>query len=126
MRGLLMGTAVLLVAGAAACGPKPADGPAPVPVAVHVTNLNRSDVAVYLLRAGSRSRLGLVVSGRTTVFTVRHVRPDQMRDVQFDLQRIGAEEVYRTERVTPLPGQGIVLRIEDLLTTTVVSVREGP
>jgi hypothetical protein len=111
----------LFVAG---CGPRPGDPrPAP-PVEVHVTNNNRADVNLYVLRGGTRTRLGTVVSGNTRVLTIGHLSAVGVQQLGFEVQRIGAEGVFSLPRVSVVPGQSVHIRIEDLLTTSEIFVGE--
>jgi hypothetical protein len=114
---------VAVVAGMA-CGPKPGSAPPPPPVAVRVTNQNRADVVVSLVRSGSVVRLGTVVSGQTQVLTIRNVPLQRLQGIQFDIHRIGAEQDFRTRAVSLGPEQMVVLRIEDLLSSSQISVAE--
>jgi hypothetical protein len=123
LRALAVAGAMMAAAG---CGPKPGSGPRPQPVPVQVTNRNRSDVVLYLLRGGSSTRLGTVVSGQTRTLVIRSVPPTQLNDLQFDVKRIGAEGLFRTRAVSLGPEQMVVVRIEDLLTTSEVTVAENP
>lgn len=124
MRGMVRAMALLLAVAGAACGPKPGSAPRPDPVPVRVTNRNRADVVVSLVRQGTVSRLGTVVTGQTQVLTIRNVPLERLQGVQFDLHLIGTEGTVRTRPVSLGPGQMVVLRIEDLLSTTQISVAE--
>ena len=115
----LAGGVLALLAG---CGRT--HGPTPVvpPVDVHVTNQNRSDVNVYVLRGGTRSRLGTVVAGNTRVMSIRHLPAMAVQQFGFEIQRIGAEGVFSLPRVSVTPGQAIHIRIEDLVSTSEIYV----
>ncbi|HYH80094.1 MAG TPA: hypothetical protein VEX86_09855 [Longimicrobium sp.] len=127
MRGTLRALALAAVlAGAAGCGPKPGIAPRAQPVPVRVTNQNRADVVIYMVRSGTQARLGTVVSGETTTLTIRNVPLEQLQRVQFDVRRIGADGTFRTRQVSLGREQMVVLRIEDLLSTSQVSVAENP
>ena len=125
MRRLLWPALALLAAG---CGPKPGQGPAPAPpVEVRVTNHNRSDINLYVTRGGTRSRVGTVVAGNTRAFTLRHLPADPLFQLAFDVQRIGAEGVFQLPRVTISAGQAVRISVEDLITTSEISVSDdGP
>ena len=121
-RWLAGGLLALLAAG---CGPRPGRGPAPAPpVRVHVTNHNRADVNLYVLRGGSRLRLGTVVAGNTTVLVLRHLSRAPVQQLGFEVQRIGAEGVFALQRVTVAPGQAVHIRLEDMLTTSEIFVAD--
>ena len=117
----------LLALLAMGCGPRPGDPrPAP-PVEVRVTNNNRSDVNVYVLRGGTRTRLGTVVSGNTRVMAIRHLPGLGVQQLGFEVQRIGADGIFALPRVAVVPGQAVHIRVEDLITTSEISVSEdGP
>jgi hypothetical protein len=58
---------------AALAAPAPAPAPAPeprVPVALHVTNSNWSDVRIYVVRGAMWLRLGTVTTNSTVDFTI--------------------------------------------------------
>jgi len=116
-RWLAAGALALL----AACG---RHGPTPVapPVDVHVTNHNRSDVNVYVLRGGTRTRLGTVVAGDTRMIPIRHLPAMAVQQFGFEVQRIGAEGIFALPRVSVTPGQSIHIRVEDLITTSEIHV----
>jgi len=117
--------ALLLAIVASACGPKPGSSPRPDPVPVRVTNRNRADVVVSLVQAtGTVARLGTVVTGQTQVLTIRNVPLERLQGIQFELHLIGTEGTVRTRAVSLGPGQMVVLRIEDLLSTSQISVAE--
>ena len=113
-----------LVALLAACGPRPGDPRPTPPVEVHVTNNNRADVNLYVLRGGTRNRLGTVVSGNTRVLAIRHLPAMGVQQLGFEVQRIGAEGIFSLPRVSVVPGQSIHIRVEDLITTSEISVGE--
>lgn len=125
MRAPLLGMVVLLGSVALGCGPKPGSAPRPDPVPVRVTNRNRADVVVSLVQSpGTVMRLGTVVTGQTQVLTIRGVPVARLQGVQFELHLIGTEGTVRTRPVSPGPGQMVVLRIEDLLSTSQISIAE--
>ena len=122
MRGTLRPAALLLVF-AAACGPRPGSGPAAAPpVMVHVTNQNRSDVNLYVLRGGTRLRLGTVVAGDTRIIPLRHLPASPVHQLGFEVQRIGVEGVYPLPRVSVSPGQSVHIRVQEPISTSDVSV----
>jgi hypothetical protein len=128
MRGSIRALALAaVVAGSTAgCGSRPGPVPRSEPVPVRVTNQNRSDVVVYLVREGATTRLGTVTTGQTQVMTIRNVPLQRLQRVQFDVRRIGADGTFRTRPVSLGPEQMVVLRIEDLLSTSQISVAENP
>lgn len=122
----LLALSLLVSSASAACAPKPGTAPRAQPVPVRVTNQNRSDVVIYLVRAGSATRLGSVTTGETAVFTIRNVPLQRLQGVQFDIRRIGADGTVRTRPISIGTEQMVVLRIEDLLSTSQVSIAENP
>ncbi|MFL5384863.1 MAG: hypothetical protein ACJ8GN_20270 [Longimicrobiaceae bacterium] len=119
-RRWMAGAALLLVA----CAPRPGDPRPTPPVEVRVTNNNRSDVNLYVLRGGTRTRLGTVVAGNTQVLSIRHLPAMGVQQLGFEVQRIGAEGIFSLPRVAVVPGQSVRIRIEDLITTSEISVSE--
>ena len=119
--------AVLLALLAAGCGPRPGHPAAALPVEVHVVNQNRSDVNLYLVRGGTRMRMGTVVAGDSHVFPLRHLPGSPVQQLSFEVQRIGAEGVFTLPRVSVSPGQAIHIRLQELITTSEVYVGDdGP
>ena len=108
----------------AACGPRPGDPRPTPPVEVHVTNNNRADVNLYVLRGGIRTRLGTVVSGNTRVLRIGHIPAMGVQQLGFEVQRIGAEGIFALPRVSVVPGQSVHIRVEDLITTSEIFVGE--
>ena len=116
---------VVLMAGllATACGPRPANNPnAAAPITVEVTNQNRRDVTVFLIRSGTPVRLGTVISGRTSTFPYRGI-PSGGESVRVGAEIIGSAEQYSSEPVRAVPGDRVILRLQDLLSTSGISVR---
>jgi hypothetical protein len=126
MRGQLRRAATLLaLAGAAACGPRPGSRPAAAPpVLVQVVNQNRADVNLYVLRGGTRTRMGTVVAGDTRVLPLLHLPSASVHQLGFEVQRIGAEGVFALPRVSVSPGQSVHIRVQELLTTSEIAVFE--
>ena len=125
MRKLRLAATLLALAGAAGCGPRPGSRPtAAPPVRVEVINQNRSDVNLYVLRGGTRTRLGTVVAGNSGTFRVRHLPGPTVQQLGFEVQRIGVEGVYTLRQVAVAPGQSVHIRLEDLMSTSEVSVSD--
>jgi hypothetical protein len=114
---------LVLTAAAAACGPRPGSRPAPVPpVRVQVVNQNRADINVYVLRGGTRTRMGTVVAGDTRTVLLRHLPGVSVHQLAFQVQRIGAEGVYSLPRVSVSPGQSVRILVQELITTSEIAV----
>jgi hypothetical protein len=112
----------LVVAGA--CGPKPG-GPRPAsePVMVEVSNQNRRDVRVFVIRSGTPVRLGTVVSGRTAVFTYRGLQSGASETLRIGAEVIGSTANFSSEGVRVSAGERVLLRLEDLIQSSSISVR---
>jgi hypothetical protein len=108
-----------------ACGPKPGSGPQPAaePVMVEVSNQNRRDVRVFVIRSGTPVRLGTVVSGRTAVFTYRGLQPGAAETLRIGAEVIGSGANFSSEGVRVSAGERVLLRLEDLIQSSSVSVR---
>jgi hypothetical protein len=124
MRGKLrLAAALLALAATAGCRERPGARPAPTPpVMVHVVNQNRSDINVFVLRGGTRTRLGMVVSGDARIFPLLHLPASAVHQLGFEVQRIGAEGLFALPRVTASAGDAVHIRIQELLTTSEISV----
>ena len=121
--GLTKGAMALALLAAAGCRGHGAEAPRPqVPVAVEVTNHNRLDVNVYVTRAGNRSRVGTVVAGNTRRFLLRHMAWEGLQRLEFDVWRIGGEGLVRLPEVSVAPGQEVRIRIQDLASTSDISL----
>ncbi len=113
----------LVVAGA--CGPKPGSGPRPdrEPVVVEVSNQNRRDVRVFVIRSGTLVRLGTVVSGRTAAFTYRGLPAGGSETLRIGAEVIGSGANFSSEGVRVSAGERVLLRLEDLIQSSSISVR---
>lgn len=102
--------------------PEPASEPPPlddvepaqlVETSIRVENRHWSDVTIYLFRRSARARLGTVTSNSTLTFRVPIGMGDgEAVDVSFLADAIGSDEQYRSERLTVLEGQEVLLRLE--------------
>lgn len=105
-------------------GPTPgAEGEAPpvdnvepqedVETTIRVENRHWSDVTIYMFRRSARARIGIVTSNSTRSFQVPiGMGAGKALDVTFLADAIGSEEEFRTERLTVLSGQEVLLRLE--------------
>ncbi|HEX8431783.1 MAG TPA: hypothetical protein VF625_10860 [Longimicrobium sp.] len=109
----------------AAPAPSPSDGTPAAGVTVEVTNANRSDVTVYVMRGAARSRLGMVVSGNTTRFPLRDARIELLGDIRLHAEVIGSDAQFTTPRIAVRPGDTIFLRLEAMLHTSQATVGES-
>ena len=112
------------IAGCGAGGPTPgAEGEAPpldnaeseeeIETTIRVENRHWSDVTIYMFRRGARARIGIVTSNSTRSFRVPiGMGAGKALDVTLLADAIGSEEEFRTERLTVLSGQEVLLRLE--------------
>lgn len=121
-RAVTISAAVLA---AAACAPKSGSGPRPGadPVTVEVTNQNRRDVRVFVIRSGTEVRLGTVVSGRTGTFSYRGLQPGAAETLRLGAEVIGSNDKFSSEAVRVAAGERVMLRLEDLIQSSSISVR---
>lgn len=118
-------TALALLCVAAACGrgrPASEDGaPEPEPAAVHIENRTWSDLTIYLLRSGSRIRLGFVTSMDTVTFSLRDewVRGGSLRLIA---DPIGELAEFASEPLSLRPGDWVEWRIENVRSQSGVGV----
>ncbi|MEN8376791.1 MAG: hypothetical protein ABFS34_15290 [Gemmatimonadota bacterium] len=90
---------------------------------IRVENRHWSDVTVYLLRRSARARLGIVTSNSTTSFRVPiGMNASGSSDIALIADAIGSDEEYRSDRLTVLEGQEIVLKLEVRLAHSSTSV----
>ena len=109
MKARLLGFALLITA----CSPA-TKGTQPQPQAattVKVENDNVLDMDVFVLSNSLRMRLGLVSGGHTEVFTLPATVVNVSSQVRFELRPIGGGARPRTETITVMPGDQVVLMI---------------
>ena len=119
--------AAVLCAFAIACGgrnneamngqPAPSDG-----VLVSVENNNWQEVAVYAERAGSRTRLGTVQTGKKTAFMLP---ADYVftSDFRIMVDPIGGTRQYVSQKLLVNRGDVVDVRVENSLPQSVTIVR---
>ena len=118
-------SAVLLALLLLACSSRhPAAGtspPADSQVTIEVENHNWSDVVVYVVRGGQRSRLGLVSSLSTGVFTVpfRHLRDGT---ASLQAHAIGGVGDISSDHLLLQPGQMVQWTLESDLTRSSLGI----
>jgi len=123
---ILNPAAVLLLAALAsgACASASAGTRAPNSVAprdasaatVRVTNNNWSNVTVYLVRDGMRTRLGDVTSMRTEEFRMPPIFTNTSGNIQLLVSPLGSNDVYVTPGFSVQPGQQVEFNVENQLT----------
>ena len=94
-----------------------------VETSIRVENRNWSDVTIYMFRRSARARIGTVTSNSTQSFHVPvGMGADGALDVVFVADAIGSDEAFRTEPLSVLPGQEVLLRLEVRLPHSSASV----
>lgn len=90
---------------------------------IRIENRNWSDVTIYMFRRSARARIGTVTSNSTRTFHVPiGMGADGALDVVLVADVIGSDEAFRTERLSVLPGQEVLLRLEVRLPHSSASV----
>ncbi len=111
-----------LVLGPGACAPGLGGGSAaPTPtseVLFQVNNHNWSDVTVYLMSGGARTRLGMVTSMNQRIFKVPGGLLTTTADIRLLLDPIGSTRGYLTEPIMVSPGQTVEMNVENNLRLT--------
>lgn len=92
------------------------------PTTVSVTNNNWANVNVYLLRGGTRYRLGMVTSMSTSVFRVPGTAVLSQGDVRLMVDPIGSSQGYVTPSLVVSPGDNVEFTIQNHLPVSSVSV----
>lgn len=102
------GTWILFLAWIAGCSTRgetlgrPEATGAPV---IQVVNQSRADVEVYLTRDGTRTRLGLVTAGSTTIFPVPSDMIGATGDLRLIAEPVGAVLDFASEAFQVDPGR---------------------
>jgi hypothetical protein len=89
---------------------------------VQVDNHNWSDVVIYVIHGGQRTRLGTAGTARSTElrFPASYVFADR---VSLLATPIGSRARYESERFKALPGQVVVLTLESTISRSSVMIR---
>lgn len=82
---------------------------------VRVTNNNWSNVTVYLVYSGMRTRLGDVTSMRTERFRIPREFTVAAGSVQLLVSPLASNESYMTPSFSVQPGQQVEFNVENLL-----------
>ncbi len=112
----VLAVALVLVMGGCASGYGGGDPWEAVPsdqIQVRVLNHNWSDVNVYVVRLGTRLRLGTVASMREELFDLPRGFMASSSDVRLMIDPIGSRFTYTTEPILVSPGQTIDMRVEN-------------
>jgi hypothetical protein len=105
--------AALLLAAMPAChhAASETEAPAPARTVLRVVNRNFYDFTIYLVRFGSRVRLGLATGNKTSTFEF----PSQFVQtgaVQFEAHPVGGTGRAITEQLSVQPGDVVSVQIQ--------------
>lgn len=89
---------------------------------VQVENNNWSDMTIYVVRSGTRMRLGTVVSMNSTIFVVPPSMVNASGEVQLIADPIGGSATFTTHPVLVNPGQQIEFTLENNINLSSLSV----
>ena len=91
-------------------------------VDVQVDNHNWSDVVIYVIHGGQRTRLGTAGTAKSTElrFPASYVFADR---VSLLATPIGSTARYESERFKALPGQLVILTLESTISRSSVMIR---
>jgi hypothetical protein len=104
----------MLVALAAACGPRSRSNRPPVatpPTYVRITNQSWLDMNVYVLRSSQRIRLGTVGANQTQRFTLPQNLVFGATPLRFLADPIGSSRTAQSFEIVVSPGDEITLTI---------------
>ena len=92
------------------------------PIRLEVLNNNWSDVTVFVLREGSRDRLGVATAATTTVLRIPRHLLGQLRVVQLIADPIGSSNGIVSDAILVKPGMQVTWRLESDLSRSSVMV----
>ena len=92
------------------------------PIRLQVLNHNWSDMTVFVLREGSRDRVGIATAATTTVLSIPRHLLGQLRVVQLIADPVGSANSITTESILLKPGMQVIWRIESDLQRSTVTV----
>ena len=92
------------------------------PTTIKVTNNNWANVNVFILRGGTRYRLGMVTSMATTVFRLPEVAVLSQGDVRLMVDPIGSDQPYLTQPLVVNPGDKVEFNVQNQLSISSVSI----
>lgn len=95
------------------------------PTTLIVENNNWSDINVYVLRSGSRIRLGTVTSITKRRFTLPAGLSTASGDLRLIADPIGSTRVYMSPPIQFSEGDAIIWRIENYLPMSSYMTRTG-
>jgi hypothetical protein len=92
------------------------------PATVRVSNHNFSDVTVYVVQSGMRSRLGMVTGLTTRRFRMPMGMSTDAGDVRIYADPIGGSQGYLSPPVRVRPGQALDLTLGAILNLSSLAV----
>ena len=102
----------IAVAGPACAGNRSAEPVDPnAPAFVEVQNQSFYDMTVYVVRSGSRTRLGMVNGNSTAVFEIPRTFVNPGLPIRFMADPIGSSRTPFSQEIPVNPGDTIVLQI---------------
>jgi hypothetical protein len=109
----LRGLAAVLVLLVPACNKlAPKDEPVPVAEAIlEVDNRGFYDMTIYVLRAGTRQRIGIASGLRVTTFSLKRNIIGNGGDLQFMADPIGGNRTPVSQQIMVQPGEIVRLTI---------------
>jgi hypothetical protein len=93
-----------------------------LPPRVQVTNMHWAPVNVYAIHGGTSLRLGTLTTNQSDWYDLPE-RFEMGSDVRFMVDPVGATYGYLSDSVMAQSGQEIILRIENNLNLSSVSIR---
>jgi hypothetical protein len=121
-RALLLAVTLPLVSCAGRASPETA-GPARDGIAlVRVTNNNWSDMIIYVLKGGTRTRLGRVPSLSTVELKLPRTIVGIGSEFEIAADPVGPEQAFRTGSIHVEPGQWVEFTIQNHLEVSYYSI----
>lgn len=121
---MAMAAAALLATGCAHSGERPASNDNDADrTTIRVSNNNWSDMTIYLVRQGTRQRLGTVTSQSVGIFRVPTYMVESASDVRLVADPIGSTRTYSSSPILLGPGQQMEWRLENAINLSSFWVR---
>jgi hypothetical protein len=109
-RCLILALAISMI-GCRTASPRRSEDEGPVRTTIDVQNQGFSDMTVYVLVNGARTRLGLAPGNKTTVLTIPPYLLNGTTFLRFVADPIGGNRTPVTEEVDVSPGDQLVMLI---------------
>lgn len=120
--GIVATLGILMVAGCHSPAADPRAGPPKGEVAVRVVNQSLSDVVIYLVEGGVRSRLGTAYGGATSVFFLPWGRVEAAGTVRLLGDPVGGPRAILTDPLGVRAGSMIVWTLTRVLSQSYAAV----